>query len=209
MELDDLKTAWQTLDRRLTEQNSNYLEWRKERKLGPVKSALRPALIGNLIQLLVGLAMEFLFAPFWVQHLDTPYLLISGLLLHGYALMFVIYAGREITLILKLDYSGSVLAIQKQLHYLQTWRQRMAPHLGIVGSVIWIPLVLVILNGWGVEIALNDPSVLAWLVSSLLVSLGVLFALIKWAHIFGDSATGWNILRARTMLDELVQFEQE
>lgn len=209
MELDDLKIAWQTLDRRLTEQNNLHLELRRERKLGLVKSALQPALIGNLIQLLVGLAMEFLFAPFWVQHLDTPYLLVSGLLLHGYALMFVIYAAREIYLILELDYSGSVLAIQKQLNYLQTWRRRMAPHLGIVGSVIWIPLILVLLQWLGVKIALSDPKVLLWIVSSLLVSLGVLVALIKWAHIFGDDSLGWNFLRARTMLDELAQFEQE
>lgn len=209
MELDDLKIAWQSLDRRLAEQNSQFLEWGKERKLSSVKSALRPALIGNLIQLLVGLALEFLFAPFWVQHLDTPYLLFSGLLLHGYALMFVIYAAREITMILGLDYSGSVLAIQKQLNYLQAWRQRMAPHLGIVGSVIWIPLVLVTLSEMGIEITLDDPTVLLWLVSSLLVSFAVLFALAKWAHIFGDSAVGPNLLRAQTMLDELAQFEQE
>lgn len=209
MELDDLKIAWQTLDRRLTEQNSLHLELRKERKLGLVKSALRPALIGNLLQLLVGLAMEFLFAPFWVQHLDNPYLLASGLLLHGYALMFVIYAAREIYLILELDYSGSVLTIQKQLDYLQTWRRRMAPHLGIVGSVIWIPLILVVLQWLGVEVALDDPKVLIWLVSSLLVSLAVLFVLVKWVHIFDDKSVGWNLLRARTSLDELAQFEQE
>ena len=49
---------------------------------------------------------------------------------------------------------------------------------------------------------------LIWLVSSLLVSLAVLFALLKWAHIFGDKSVGWNVLRARTALDELAQLSR-
>ena len=81
MEFDELKTAWQSIDRRLREQGKFQVELIKDRKLAQVKSTLRPALIGNVIQLLVGIAMEFLFAPFWVEHLATPYLLISGLLL--------------------------------------------------------------------------------------------------------------------------------
>ena len=208
MEFDDLKTAWQALDRRLREQGKFQVELIKDRKLAQVKSTLRPALIGNVIQLLVGIAMEFLFAPFWVEHLATPYLLISGLLLHAYALMFVIYAGREIYLILHLDYGGPVLTLQKELDYLRLWRIRMAPHFGIVGSVIWIPLLFVILKWLGVEIALNEPKVILWLVSSLLVSLGVLFAIMKWGKSAGDSSVGTNILRAQSLLKDVAQFEQ-
>ncbi len=75
--------------------------------------------------------------------------------------------------------------------------------------MIWIPLLFVILKWLGVEIALNEPKVILWLVSSLLVSLGVLFAIMKWGKSAGDSSVGTNILRAQSLLKDVAQFEQE
>ena len=49
MEFDELKTAWQAIDRRLREQGKFQVELIKDRKLAQVKSTLRPALIGNVL----------------------------------------------------------------------------------------------------------------------------------------------------------------
>lgn len=209
MELDDLKIAWNALDQRLAAQNRLQFELLKDKKMGQIRSTLRPALIGNVIQLTVGILMMSLFAPFWVEHIKTPHLLIAGLLLHAYGLMFVIYAGRELHLIATLDYGGPVLAIQKQVDNLQNWRQRIAPHFGVVGSVIWIPLLMVIFKWLGVDIWSDKPQVVFWFVVSALVSLVVLFAVMKWEKRSGENGVGWNIRRAATILDDLARFEQE
>ena len=57
MELDDFKTAWQALERRLTEQNALNFTLLKERKVTQAKAQLRPLVIGQWVQLLAGLVM--------------------------------------------------------------------------------------------------------------------------------------------------------
>ena len=55
MELDDMKLAWQTLDRRLELRNALDMDLLRERKLDKMKSGLRPLLFGQAIQLAAGL----------------------------------------------------------------------------------------------------------------------------------------------------------
>ena len=69
MELDDFKAAWQTLDRRLAEQNALNIHLFKEAKLTQVKSQLRPLVIGQVVQLIAGILMSLLFGSFWFDHL--------------------------------------------------------------------------------------------------------------------------------------------
>ena len=47
MELDDFKSAWQTLDRRLAQQNAIKLAEFRDRKLGAARASLRPSLPGS------------------------------------------------------------------------------------------------------------------------------------------------------------------
>ncbi len=158
MELDDLKLAWQTLDRRLAQQNALNLYQFKENKLAKVKSGLRPLMLGQTIQLSTGVLMMMLFAPFWVEHIATPHLLVYGLSLHLYALMLVIYAARDLHMIGNIDYSAPVVSIQKQLAQLRSWHLRMGPIFAFSGCVIWIPLVLVVFYWLGADVWINAPS---------------------------------------------------
>ncbi len=215
MELDDLKSAWQSIDRRLAEQNALALHVFKENKLAQARSLLRPLQWGQVLQLLTGLGMIIWFAPFWVEHRHVPHLLISGLLLHVYGLLFVIFAARELFLIGTIDYAAPVLTIQKQLLTLRNWRIRMAPIFGLTGCFIWIPLMLVIFKYLGVDVWQKSPGLVLIFIASGLISLIVFLSIWKWSRgpslvqETNDYSAGRSLQRAQSVLDEIARFEQE
>ena len=218
MELDDFKTAWQALDRRLTEQHTLNFTLLKEHKVTQAKAQLRPLVIGQWVQLLAGIVMSLLFGSFWVDHLGKPHLLLCGLALHAYGILFIVLAGRELYAIHQLDFAAPVVEIQKQLANLRTWRIRVAPLFAITGSVIWIPLMLVIFAWLGADVWTTDPNVVYWFFASAAVSLGLVFGIIFWlrhpsrrplAAALDESSVGQSIQRAQRTLAELEQFVRD
>ena len=218
MELDDFKAAWQALDRRLAEQNALSFTLLKERKVTQAKAQLRPLVIGQWVQLLAGIVMSLLFGSFWVDHLDKPHLLLCGLALHAYGILFIVLAGRELYAIHQLDFAAPVVEIQKQLANLRTWRIRVAPLFAITGSVIWLPLLLVIFAWLGADVWTKDPNVVYWFFTSAAVSLALVFGLIFWlrhpsrrrlADVLDEGTVGQSIQRAQRTLAELEQFARD
>jgi hypothetical protein len=218
MELDDFKTAWQALERRLAEQNALNFTLLKERKVTQAKAQLRPLVIGQTVQLLAGLVMSLLFGSFWVDQLEKPHLLLCGLALHAYGILFIILAGRELYAIHQLDFAAPVVKIQKQLANLRTWRLRVAPIFAVTGAVIWIPLLLVIFAWLGADVWTNDPNVVYWFIASALVSLLLVFGIMGWlrhpsrrrlADALDEGTVGQSIQRAQRTLAELEQFARD
>ena len=216
MELDDMKLAWQTLDRRLELRNALDLELRKERKLDKMKSGLRPLVIGQAVQMALGILMIVLFAPIWARHLATPHLLVYGLSLHAYALMMILAAARDLQLIRSIDYSSPVLEIQKRIAELRAWHLRIGPYFAIVGCVMWVPITLVVFYWLGADIWVHAPQVVYWLVASSFVCVAVTWGFLRWlrssktrfARSVAEGAGGKSVLRAQAALAEIARFEQ-
>ena len=60
MELDDFKSAWQTLDARLSRQDRLQLELLRERKLDNARRGLRSLVFGQSLQVLLGVGITVL-----------------------------------------------------------------------------------------------------------------------------------------------------
>lgn len=217
MELDDLKQAWQTLDRRLEQQHAMHLNLFRETKLLKVRAGLRLLQTGQVIQIVCGALLMFLFAPFWIEHHDVPHLALCGLLLHAYGLMLVIFAARDLELIGRINYAAPVLEIQKQLANLRAWRIRSGLWFGITGCFIWVPLMLVIFYWLGADVWVHNPQVVGWLVVSSAVALAALFGIVatlrhpRLANLkrsLDRGAAGGSLRRAQAALDEIAGFEQ-
>jgi len=215
-ELDDLKAAWQTLNRNLERQNALALDEFKERKLSRFRSGLRPLVIGQVMQLVLGAAMTIFFAQFWVGHAAAPSLFVSGLLLQLYGTMFVAFAARDLLLIRRIDYAAPVIVIQRQLAELQSWHLRAAVFHGLTGAVAWLPAMLVLLHFLGADVLMNKPSKMWWLVSTALVCLCFDYALIRLARSPGrcgvalrNSWIGGTVIRAKAALEEVEKFERD
>ena len=84
MDTDELKAAWQALERRMTLQDQLSLHLFREGRLEKARHSLRPLFWGQLIQIAFGVAMIVLGVSCWTPHRDLPVLLVSGIIVHAY-----------------------------------------------------------------------------------------------------------------------------
>jgi hypothetical protein len=216
LELDDLKQAWQVLDRRLARQEAMQLLAFRESRLQKARSGFRRLAFGQGIQIVAGVALMLVFAPFWVAHRDSLHLLVYGLSLHAYGLMLVLFAARDLYLIDRIDYAAPVLDIQKRLAELRAWHLRYGWGFVIAGCFVWTPLMLVIFYWLGADIWVHKPQVVYWFVASSFVALGASYGLVRLAKHFpgmakaiDESAAGRSVTQAQAVLDEIARFERD
>jgi hypothetical protein len=218
MELDDLKQAWQTLDRRLERQEAMNLQLFRERRLQTLHSRLRPLAAGQAIQGIAGVLLMVVFAPFWIAHRDSLHLLVYGLSLHAYGLAMVVCAARTFYLARHIDHAAPVLEIQRQLADLRAWQLRVGRWFAIAGCFIWIPMVLVVFYAIGADVWAHAQSVVYWFLASGFACLGLVYALLRFARRPGqerlkrfldESSIGRSVFRAQAILDEIERFERE
>jgi hypothetical protein len=171
-----------------------------------------------MIQLVVGIVLCVLFAQVWIAYWPSVHLVVCGLLLHAYAVLLTAQAARDLYMIGSIDYSASVVHIQKRLAQLYAWRVRVAPIYAITGCVVWIPLMLVIFRALGVDVWQRQPSVVYWFLASGALCLLVLAGLHTYvrrparaalARSMDDSTAGRSVIRAQSALAEIAQFESE
>jgi hypothetical protein len=215
-ELDDLKIAWKELNRQLERQNALTLRQIKENKLGRFRSGLRPLVFGQTLQLILGAVITIVSANFWVGHLNHLHLLLSGLFLQAYGILFIAFAARDLILIRQIDYSAPIVVIQKQLAELRAWHIRAAIWHGIAGSVVWLPVLIIILHLLGADIWIQRPRAVWWLVTSGFVCLAFNYGLVLLARLPGKcgralagSWIGRTVTRAQAALTEIKEFERE
>jgi hypothetical protein len=215
MELDDLKHAWQTLDRRLRQQNALGFQLLKSSRTDSARRGLRPLAWGQALQMLIGAAGMLVFAPYWVRHLHEPALLASGLVLHAYCLGLVIVGAVVEARIAAIDYAEPVLAIQRRLLALRRAYVIGGMVVGLPWWFIYVPLLVVLGDGRMLE---DAPGVA--LIQLAIGAIGLLgtWWFHRWANrperaAFGrkldDAAAGGSIRRAQAALDELAAFERD
>lgn len=214
--LDDLKTAWQALDRKLERQHRLSLHQIKEIELPKLRGGLRPLVVGQIIQTVLGLVLALFAGGFWFDHIGTPHLMIYGLILHVYGIMMMVFAIRDLVLIQAVDYGAPVLTIQKQLAELRAWRLRAGIWLAAAGCLVWVPGLLVLFYFLGADLWVHKPEVVYWNVVSSLVCLGLCAGVFWWSRRPGqerfakslrDSSIGKRITRAQEMAAEIDRFE--
>jgi hypothetical protein len=216
-ELDDLKLGLQTLDCRLEIESARTHRLLDEVRIGSVRARLRPLGIGQMIQLVAGCAAALIFGRFWVAHLSEPHLMICGLLLHGFSLMVLAFAVRDLACIGRIDYSGNVLDVQRQLAQLQAWHLRRALWTTVTGCFMWVPLLLAVFSGWGVDIWVVKPSIMYWNIAISFLCLGMCYTLVRcskrpgWerlAEYLRQSIAGRSLTQAQAALIVLDEFER-
>jgi hypothetical protein len=216
--LDDLKTAWQALDRKLERQHTLVLHQFKETKLMKLRGGFRPLVRGQVVQTIIGLMLALFAGSFWFDHIGTPHLMIYGLLLHAFGIMMMVFGIRDLALIHGIDCDAPVLEIQKQLAALRSWRLRAAIWFAVAGCLIWVPGLLILFYLIGADVWVHQPDVVFWNVASSFVCLGIAYGIIWWSRRPGherlakylqESSVGKSVIRAQKMLAEIECFERD
>lgn len=218
MELDELKQAWQTLDRRL-ESRQALDDWMfLDLRAGRVRRSLRPLLWGQSALIVLGIAIALWGIGFWSTHVGIWQAMACGIAMQVFGTLSIIFPARVFAMARGIDPAAPVVEIQRRIAALRCWRVRVeAPVFAGLGSVIWIPALLMLAQ-YGMDRTGEDVWAQVdgrWLWSSLLgspLAVGVAYGLLRrlgLRRVLEDSLAGRTLTRAQAMLEELGRFERE
>ena len=217
MELDDLKQAVADLDRKTSQARSLSVAAYKEQNLDRTRASLRPVLWEHAGQVALGVLITLAVGPFWWTHRAEPGLLVSGLVLHLYAVLMIALGTRVIVLIRTLQLDAPVVQIQRALANLRRSYVMTGFVVGMPWWLLWIPLASVV---FGFDPVVDVPR--SWLVTNLLVGVvGILGTLWFFRPLWTapadserrrgaeDFVAGRSFKSAQGLLDEIARFERE
>ncbi|MCB1566907.1 MAG: serine/threonine protein kinase [Xanthomonadales bacterium] len=218
MELDDLKSAWQSLDRRLELDNTLKLHDLRERKLDKARGSLRPLFWGQVAQILFGIPFILLASLLWMSQPAHASSIVAGVLVHAYGVLMIIAAGVVLGALREVDYAAPVLDIQKRLLRARTLYIRSGMVAGLPWWFLWIAILQVLAGLGDVDLLAKAPS-LVWIGYGIgAVGLLATWWFHRWARRpqragFGrkmdDSLSGGSLRKALAQLDELQRFERD
>jgi F0F1-type ATP synthase assembly protein I len=220
MELDDLKTTWGEMNQRLEASLAMSRAAIREVKLDKTRSALRWLSAELGYELISGIAVALLIGWFLTRNFDALRFAIPALGLLAFVVGTIAASIRQLATIGNLDYAGPVIAIQRPLADLHTFRVRMTRWILIVAPLLWTPLVIVVSRCLGFDIYRGfGPTWLAWNfafgVAFIAVALwvshryGPRFARTRIGRVITDSLAGRSLAAAQSRLDEIGRFERE
>lgn len=212
--LDDLRSAFAVIDRRVAMQHAMALAQLRDHRLMRVRRSLRPLVAGQLVLIAFGFAMLVLGASTWSASRADGGLLVAGIIMHAYGVMTMIAGGSTLALVARIDHAAPVLTIQRRLLSVRRWYVGWGMAVGLPWWLLWIPFLMCIGRG---GLGTAPPT---WFLLNIAVGgLGLLatWAFLRWLRRPGrealrqrldDGAAGRSIVRAQSELDELARFEQ-
>jgi hypothetical protein len=220
MELDEMKLAWQALDRRLEQRHALGLGLFRQGWSDRMRQHLRPLLWGQSLQIAFGVGAMLWGIDFWSTRLGDWKAMACGIAMQAFRVLMVAFAARLLYLLRGLDFAGPVLEIQRRLAAMRQWRVKVeAPLFVLLGSFMWIPAILMLILGEteraGVDLWRKAPALPLWLVLNGFLALA-LAALTTWAVRKAGRArwlenhfTGSAIRNAEAEWVEIERFERE
>ncbi|MGH8678458.1 MAG: hypothetical protein ACREUQ_08935 [Burkholderiales bacterium] len=218
MELDELKTAWQALDKRLERDSAINLQLLRDRRIEKARSSLRPLYWGQVMQVLIGLLFIAAAALLWSTQPDAVPVIIAGVVVHAYGVACIMMAGIVLAGLSRIDNSAPVLEIQKQLARVRRAYIVSGIVAGLPWWFMWVPILMLLLGLGGVDLYAHAPG-MVW--SGLVIGVAGLLGtwwFHRWsrrperarlAQAMDDAATGRSLRKAQAQLDELLRFERE
>ena len=158
MDIDDLKSTWQALDRQMQQQSALNLHLFLERKLDKARSGLRRLYWGKIVQILFGDALIYFGIMAAIGHRADPPLLACSLFMLAYGVLTVVFGGVSLGRIASIDYTAPVVEIQKRVDTLRRTHVLANWCLGLPWWFLWIAIfVLEVKANVGVDLFVASP----------------------------------------------------
>jgi serine/threonine-protein kinase len=218
IELDDLKAAWQRLDRRLARQEAIALDGLRHRRLDGVRATLRPLRWGQRLQIPLGVLVAVWAAWTWRSRWDMVTVRIAAFVVQAYGVALIVAGAQTLAMLARIDYGASVLEIQRRLATLQRWYALSGLVLGMAWWLLWLPVLVMLAGAFGIDLLSRGPRALGGYVAASVVGLLTSLWLLRraehsmrpavraWAE---RAAAGESLYRAAAALDEIRRFEAD
>jgi hypothetical protein len=218
IDLDDLKAAWQQLDRRLARHEAIALDGLRHRRLDGVRAHLRPLRWGQRVQIPLGVVVVVWAVWTWRTHWDVMNVRVAAIVMHTYGAALILAGVRTLALLDRLDYGAPVLEIQRRLATVQRWYGQSGLVLGMAWWLLWLPALVMLAGAFGIDLLARAPRVLGGYVAACSVGLLASLWLVRWAEqsrrpavrAWAErAAAGDSLFRAVAALDEIRRFESD
>ncbi len=171
-----------------------------------VEESLRPLFRGQLLQILIGIALILLGAQCWARNTQIPHRVVNGAIVHVYGVIVIAQAALVCTRIRRIDYSKPVDDIHSKLDSLRSGYLRAGVIIGFVWWLMWIPVVVAL----GFDAVLHPRCLVVSLVVGivgLIVSLWLYWRALRSGNTASDSwrrkLSGESIATAYLALNEI------
>lgn len=218
MELNELKSTWQTLEKALERGNRLSVAMLRQQKLDAVNKSLRPLRLNQAFQISVGLFFIVLAGVLWSTKPTAISVILSGAFVQAYGIGCVLTAGMVFFSLNRIDYSAPVVETQGGLARVRRAYGICVLVAGLSWWFLWIPLLMLLAGLGHVNLYAHAPSVI-WIgtaigIAGLLCTYALYFYSQKSSDLrfrqFVERATfGHSLQNALQQLKEVRKFEEE
>jgi serine/threonine-protein kinase len=217
LELDDLKAAWQSLDRKLDLQNTLLLDQAHERRFRTLGRRLLPLRVGQALQMVFGVALILPAVSVWSSLRDGSVLFWAAIFMHVYGAVLIMLGAIMHGVLRQFDPGEPVLDSQKRLARARRFYVIAGLAAGLPWWFLWIPFGLVVISATtGIDAYARASQEFNWMFTAcfagfLLTLGGYRWAMRRpqWAARIERSAAGRSLNRAKAALEELEAFERD
>jgi hypothetical protein len=217
-DLDEMKEVWTAQDEKLDQSIRLNRELLNSATLSKAQSATQRMSWALGLEAVMWLVMIVSLGSFISHHVGALRLSLSAAALDVYAIAMLAATIRQIVALRKIDYSGPVTAIQKQLEMLRVLRIRITQRALLGGTVAWAPFLIVAARAFlGLDIANS-----LWLWVNVAFGLCLIPLAVWLSKVFGErmgrfpfiqrvmnDVAGRNLNAASEFISKLSGFEAE
>jgi hypothetical protein len=190
----------------------------REKSLKATGSAMRRLKAYLWLELGLNLFAAFLLGGFMASHLELRFLA-PAVVLDVFAIAHVVFGARQLVRLGRVTFDAPVVAVQRELETLRMGRILMTKWTLLLGPLLWIPLLVVVLEGFARvdAYAVFDRT---WIIANVVFGVAfvpsMLIASKRLVDRFAGSPllqrllrdiAGRNLSAAQSFLDELARFE--
>lgn len=221
MEIEDLKQRWQEQDRKLEASLQLNRSLLNEAVLNKVATATTRLFRLVTVELVLNLAVALWLGSFLAEHASEPRFLLPAAVLAVGVIALIVDCVRQMVTLKTVDPAEPVAAMQKKLGRLRVQRTRTMQWILLTAPLVWIPLLIVGLEGL---LGLDAYAIFSqrWLAANLLFGAAVIPLAVWTSRRYADrmerspfvqrlmrDLAGRNVNAAMGFLGRLESFEQE
>jgi hypothetical protein len=160
MELNELKSTWQVLEKALERGNRLSVAMLRQQKLDAVNKSLRPLKLNQAFQISMGVFFIVLAGILWSIKPTAIPVILSGVLVQAYGIGCVMTAGIVFSSLNRVDYAAPVVEMQSGLARVRRAYGICVLVAGLSWWFLWIPLLMLLAGLGQVDLYGRAPSVI-------------------------------------------------
>ncbi|MGA2537622.1 MAG: hypothetical protein ABSF53_16510 [Terracidiphilus sp.] len=218
MELDELKSTWQTLEKALERGNQLSAAMLRHQKVDAVQKHLRPLRLNQAFQIFWGMPFIVLAGLLWSTKPTAISVILGGIVVQAYGIGCVMTAGTVFSSLSRIDYAAPVVEVQGRLARVRRAYGICVLVAGLSWWFLWGPLLMLLAGLAHINLYAHAPSFI-WInmVTGVVGFLGT-----YWMYIYSlkssnmqfrqfmERATfGRSLQNALQQLTEVRKFEEE